>query len=112
MVRRYGGSGRQADGSVEVFEDLWFFPVPPALQVQPAFSCLKDIPCLVGLSIVLGWASSGVTLSLLLLVSSPASYRRSLRGTRLLWLLFGLLGTHRQAPQPTPLPTPARTRTH
>lgn len=83
----YGGSSRQADGSIEVLEDLWYFPVPPALQVKRMYSCLKDVPCLVGVSIVLGWASGGVTLSLLLLVSSPASYRRSLQGTRVLWLL-------------------------
>ena len=94
----YGGSGRNSDGSIVVFEDLWYFPVPESLQVKRKFSCLSDVPCLVGVSIVLGWGSAGVTLAFLLLVSSPASYKRSLKGTRVLWLLFGLLGTHRQVP--------------
>lgn len=91
----YGGSGKSASGAIEVYEDLWFFPVPPSLQVKQNFACLKDVPCLVGVSIILGWASGGITLALLLFVSSPASYRRSLQGTRVLWALFGLLGTHR-----------------
>jgi hypothetical protein len=98
----YGGSGRSADGKVVVFEDLWYFSVPASLQVQRKYSCLSDVPCLAGVSVVLGWVSAGVTLSLLLFVSSPASYKRSLRGTRMLWVLFGLLGTHRHASDPTP----------
>ncbi len=95
IFHRYGGSGRSASGAIEVYEDLWFFPIPPAYQVKQKYQCLKDVPCLVGVSIVLGWASGGVTLSILLLLSSPASYRRSLQGTRVLWVIFGLLGTHR-----------------
>ncbi len=111
----YGGSGRNSDGSVVVFEDLWYFSVPESLQIKRKFSCLNDVPCLVGVSIVLGWGSAGVTLAFLLLVSSPASYKRSLTGTRVLWLLFGLLGTHRQMPHthkhhssPTTITAPAR----
>jgi hypothetical protein len=91
----YGGSGRDALGKVTVFEDLSYFAVPGALKVQRSKSCLQHLPCLVGVSIVLGWASGSVALSTLLLLSSPASYKRSLSGTRFLWLLFGLLGTHR-----------------
>jgi hypothetical protein len=93
--RMYGGSGRDAAGKVTVFEDLSYFAVPDALKVQRRQSCLQRLPCLIGVSIVLGWASGGVALSTLLLLSSPASYKRSLSGTRFLWLLFGLLGTHR-----------------
>jgi hypothetical protein len=92
----YGGSGRDAGNNVTVFEDLSYFAVPDALKVQRSTSCLQRLPCLVGVSIVLGWASGGVALSTLLLLSSPASYKRSLSGTRFLWLLFGLLGTHRR----------------
>ncbi len=66
----YGGSG--SGYPPPIFEDLWYFPVPPPLQVRPAFSCLQNVPCLAGVSVVLGWASAGVTLALLLCVSSPA----------------------------------------
>ncbi len=90
-LRMYAGSG----SSGIVYEDLWYFPVPPSLQVKRSFACLQNVPCLVGVSIVLGWASAGVTLSLLLALSSAGGYRRSLKGTRMLWLLLGLFGTHR-----------------
>jgi hypothetical protein len=99
----YGGSGRDAAGSVVVFEDLWYFRVPSSLQVQREMTCFQHLPCLVGVSIVLGWASGGITLSALLVLTSPASYRRSLLGTRWLWLIFGFFGTHRCARLARPL---------